>query len=211
MTLELQTESRDKSADLATLRSTGKVPAVYYGAGKDTVAITIDEQDFRKLYRTVGESSIFTLKTEAGDVDALIQDYQLHPVSEKVLHVDFKLVEAGVLLEVEVPIIFMGESPVEKTGVGTVTKVIQELPIEALPKDLPHDLTVDISVLQTIQDQILAKDIKLPAGVTLMIDPDTAIAVVSALREEVEETTEIDLSAIEATSEKKASKEEDSE
>lgn len=209
MTLELQTESREAGADLQALRDAGKVPAVYYGADKDTTSITIDEQEFRKLYREAGESTVITLKTTDGDIDALVQDYQLHPVSEQVLHVDFKAIEAGVALEVNVPLEFIGESEAEKTGLGTVTKVMQELPIEAMPKDLPHDIKVDISSLVTLQDQILAKDINLPAGVTLKVEPEEAVAVVSALQEETEEeATEVDLSAIEATGEKKADEEE---
>lgn len=204
MTLTLTAESRDSKTNLDQLRAQGKVPAVFYGSQADTTSITIDEMAFRKVYREAGESTVITLKTDAGDVEVLVQDYQLHPVKDQVLHVDFKAIVAGEAVTVNVSLEFTGEAPVEKSGQGTINTVLQEIEIEALPKDLPSHLEVDISSIENVSDHILAKDITLPAGVTLVTDPNEPVVVASGIREETDDegSTEIDFDSIQASGEK---------
>lgn len=205
MTFELTSKNRDAKADLAALRSEGLVPAVYYGAGKESTPITVNYVEFVKVFREAGESSMITLKTDNGEEQVIVQDIQQDPVKGNVLHVDFKVIEAGKLMEVTIPLEFVGESPAVKNGLGSLTKALQEIEIEVLPQDLPHGLEVDISVLTDLDAVIHAKDIKLPAG-TLLTDPEAVVALVSAAREETEEetATEIDFSAIEVQKKGKA-------
>lgn len=209
MTFELQTQPREAQVDLDTLRAEGNLPAVFYGASEASTPITLNYNNFVKVYREAGESTMLTLKTEKGDKQVLVQDLQLHPVSGKALHVDFKVVEAGKPIHVSIPLEFVGDAPAVKTGLGSLNKVAHEIEIEVLPKDLPSEITIDISSLETTDDQILAKDIVLPAG-ELITDPETVIAVISAAREESEDesSSEIDFSQIQV---QKKGKEETSE
>jgi len=91
---------------------------------------------------------------------------------------------------------------------GSLVKVLHEIDIEALPKDLPHNIEVDVSGITTLEDLIHVKDIKLPKGVTLVTDGEDVVALVAAAKEEVEEVV-VDLSAIEV--EKKGKKEDEEE
>lgn len=95
---------------------------------------------------------------------------------------------------------FVGVAPAIKDKGGILVKVQREIEIEAAPKDLPHEIEVDISKLVEISDVIHAKDLKLPAGVDLKISPEEVVASVSEPKEEKEEApTAIDMSAIEVS------------
>jgi len=195
--LTLTIEKRDLKAKLGDIRSTGKIPAVFYGRKEESTPIAMSEVDFMKTWRQAGESSIIVLKGVGEEHEALIHDIDLDPVTGKVRHADFYVIEKGKKLKVAIPIEFTGTAPAIKELGGILVKVLHEVEIEALPKDLPHTLTVDVSGLVDFDTQIKASDIKLPAGVTLEIDPEEVVALVSKPKEEVEETVPADLSTIE--------------
>ena len=88
------------------------------------------------------------------------------------------------VIRTHVPLEFVGESPAVKNDGGVLVKVVQELEVEALPQNLPHELTIDLSSLATIGSTLHVKDILLPAGVMLIADTDETIAVVDAPRSE---------------------------
>ncbi|MES3005325.1 MAG: 50S ribosomal protein L25 [Patescibacteria group bacterium] len=205
--VNLTIEKRQDSA--RATRAKGKVPAVFYGPKAPTTSISINEVDFLRVWRQAGESSIITLQGIDEDHDALIHDIDKDPVTGKIRHADFYVIEKGKKVKVGVPLEFIGVSAAVKDLGGSLIKVVHEIEIEALPKDLPHNLEIDISLLVTFADQIKAGDIKLPAGVMLVAEADEVIALVDAPRAEVEEeVAPVDLSAIEL-SEKKGKKEED--
>ncbi|CAN5131914.1 50S ribosomal protein L25 [soil metagenome] len=194
----LKAESRDKTIKLSDLRKAGLLPAVFYGKKEASTPISINMADFMKAWKQAGESSVISLETENGPVESLIHDIDIHPVTGVPRHADFYVFEKGHKVEVEVPIEFEGVSPAVKELGGTLVKVLHALKIEAMPKDLPHNLVVDIASLSSFESQILAKDIKLPSGVVSLTSEDEVVALVSAPREEKEEeTTPVDLSAIE--------------
>jgi len=199
MTFTLKAEKRDPKIKNEDLRNAGQIPAIYYGANKDSVSITINYAEFIKLYKEAGESSMITLTTPDGDKPALVCDFQKDAISGKIIHVDFKIIDASKPIEVAIPFEFVGESPAVHNGLGTMTKVMHEIEVRVLPKDLPHEITVDISVLVTLEDQILVKDLKLPAGVEVLSDAESAVVVMAAIREEKEEeaSAPIDFSQIE--------------
>jgi large subunit ribosomal protein L25 len=199
MTLTLSTAAREAAAKLDDVRAAGNIPAVIYGAGKDAVSIVVPEGEFIKVFREAGESTMIDLNTEGKTQQVLIQDVQTHPVSGNVLHIDFKVIEAGKAIEVTVPLEFIGESPAAKQNLGSLTKVLHEVDIEVLPKDLPSEIQVDVSSLATLEDQILVKDLQVPAGVTVLTEAEEAVAVITAAKEEEEEAPAeaIDFSQIE--------------
>lgn len=196
--LTLKAEIRDSASKLDEIRKAGKIPAVFYGKKEASTPISISKTDFLKVWQEAGESTVVTLETSDGNKESLIHDVDLDPVSGEPRHADFYIFDKTHKLEVELPIEFVGVAPAVKELGGTLVKVLHDLKIKALAKDLPHNLEVDISSLKTFEDQILAQDIKLPSGVELDLDPEEVIALVSAPREEKEEdTAPIDLSSIE--------------
>ncbi|MCC2630496.1 MAG: ribosomal rRNA E-loop binding protein Ctc/L25/TL5, large subunit ribosomal protein [Candidatus Paceibacter sp.] len=194
--LTIQFETRDTKGTTSALKKAGMVPAVFYGPKEKSTSISVKETEFRKVWKDAGESSIIVLKNGEEEHEALIQDVDVHPVTDTTQHVDFYVIEKGKKLEVSVPLEFVGVSAAVKDLGGILVKVLHELPIEALPKDLPHDIQVDISALSGLDSQILAKDLKLPAGVEIKIEPEDVIAAIAVAKEEVEEAP-ADISAIE--------------
>ena len=149
-----------------------------------------------------------TLKDATAEVDVLIHDVDVDPVSDIPRHADFYVFEKGKKLEISVPLTFVGVAPVVKDLGGSLVKALHELKISADPQHIPHSIEVDVSSLVDFDSQILAEQIKLPEGVDLVELPAEVVA--SGARpkeEEVEETTPVDLSSIEV--EKKGKKEEE--
>jgi len=207
--LSLKSEARDSKMKPAFLRKQGLIPAVFYGPKAKTTPITILQKEFRKIWREAGESSIVILETPAGKVSTLIHDVQFDPVKSDPIHADFYVIEEGKEVEVHIPIEFTGVAPAVKELGAMLIKVLHEVNIKAMPKDLPHNLTVDVSSLVALESQILVKDINIPKGVTLITHADDVVVSVAAARkaEEEEVVAPIDLTAIEV--EKKGKKEEE--
>ncbi|MEK9171934.1 MAG: 50S ribosomal protein L25, partial [Patescibacteria group bacterium] len=200
-------EIRDKQTKAEAVRKAGKVPAVFYGKKEASTAISVPKVDFLKVWKEAGESSVITLETPKGIKESLIQDVDLDPITGMPRHADFYVFEKGHKVDIELPLEFIGIAPAVKDLGGMFVKVLYKLKVEAMPKNLPHGIDVDISSLANFGDQILAKDIILPTGVELRENLEEVVALVSAPREEKEEeTAPIDLSEIEV---EKKGKEED--
>ena len=197
--LTLKAEIRDTHTEPESVRKAGKIPAVFYGKKEASTPISVPKADFLKVWKEAGESSVVTLETPEGSKESLIQDVDLDPVTGVPRHADFYVFEKGHKVEVELPIEFVGVSLAVKDLSGMFVKVLYKLKVKAMPKNLPHDINIDISSLANFGDQILAKDIVLPTGVELRENPEEVIALVSAPREEKEEEViaPIDLSEIE--------------
>lgn len=196
MTMTITAQLRDTKESLDALRAEGLVPAVYYGQGNDAVAITVNKQEMIKLWQDVGSSSIVDLQTPEGVQKVIIQDIQIHAVTQALLHVDFKVVDMTKSMEIAVPLVFIGEAPAEKDGLGMLNTAMDEIEIEVPAADLPQHIDVDLSSLKTLEDAIYASDIKIPASATLLSDPEALVVKVSEQKEEVEEEVEMDLSSI---------------
>lgn len=206
--LTINFEKRDKTHKLEALRAAGKLPAVFYGRKEQSTPITVSATEFLKVWKKAGETSIVELKGLGEDHQSLIKEIDVEPITGTIRHVDFYVIEKGKKLELSVPLTFVGVSAAVKELGGILIKVLHELKIEALPKDLPQSLEVDISSLATFENQVLAKDIKLPAGVELKEKPEEVVASVTEPKDEPEEpAAPVDLSAIEV--EKKGKKEEE--
>lgn len=217
MMLKLKAQARTAfGKKVQSLRDEGQIPAVFYGGPskgrankEETTAISIDASEFGKVLNKAGESTIISLELDGKGQDVLIHDVQADPISGRPVHVDFFVVSQDKELEVAVPLVFEGVSPAVKDLGGSLVKVLHELEIRALPKNLPHDIVVDISSLTSLDSQILIKDLKLPAGVESVLDLEEVVAAITEAGEEVaEEETPVDLSSIEV--EKKGKKEEES-
>ena len=205
--LTIATENRKKTEKPNALRKAGKLPAVYYGRKQASTPITVSAVEFSKVLKKAGESTVVTLKMAQGDMDSLIYGIDRDPVSDTIRHADFYVFEKDQKIKIKIPLEFTGVSPAVKELGAVLVKVLREVEIEATPKDLPHVLNVDISKLVTFENQVLAKDILLPAGVTLIAKPDEVVASVYEPKEEVVEVAPVDLSAIEVEKKGKEAKE----
>lgn len=209
----LTATKRSKTDKLAFIRNNGMIPAVVYGAQVENQPVSVLSSDFVKILKIAGETSTIVLdiagateKEKTVKVDVLIHEVQVDPIKGYPIHVDFLAIDMNKPVEVTIPLEFTGLAKAEKDGLGTLVKVLHEIDIEALPKDLPHNIVVDVTGIATLEDQIHVSDIKLPKGVTLITDGDEVAALVATAKEEVEEVV-IDLNAIEV--EKKGKKEEE--
>jgi large subunit ribosomal protein L25 len=195
MTITLQASKREGSP--SALRSQDIVPAVYYGAGSDAVSISVPLKEFIKVFKEAGETTAVTLQIGGEKITTLIHDIQRDPLSGAPTHVDFLIIDMNKEIEVAVPIEFIGLAEAEKNGLGTLVKVLHEVSVRALPANLPHGFTVDVSGIATLDDQIHAKDIVLGSGVTLVSNPEEVLALVTPFVEEKEEAPVFDPNAIE--------------
>lgn len=185
MKLHVDLRSGEKNS---AIRKEGNIPAVIYGKHMDTpLSIICKKNDFIKKFKEAGYSTPLTLEGKGVDQFVLIQDMQLDPVSDVVLHVDFLAVNKNEKVTTEVPVKLIGESPIEKLGEGKIQLLKDFIEVEAFPQDLPHDVQIDISVIEKMDDGIFVKDIKLSDKVEILDDLEQPLVTVLKLTEEVEE------------------------
>ena len=185
MATELKAESRTLvGKQVKNLRAKGFLPAVVYGEGIPAQSIVISKLQFEKAYAEAGESTIVTLDVDGKPYNVLIQDIAHDAVTGVPLHADFYAVRMDKLLRAKVPVEFIGESLAVKGESGILVKVLQELEVEALPKDLPHFLKADLSILATLGSRLFVKDITPPAGVKILADSGDVVVLVEAPRSE---------------------------
>ena len=170
------------------LRRAGRLPAVVYGHRVDAVSVAVDGRDFLKAFQKVGRNQLLDLQLGAEPPrKALVREVQRNPRDGNLLHVDFYQVNLTEKIESEVPIEFEGEIEIVVKGEADLLRGLHQLRVEALPTDLPPAITVDISGLKEVDDEIRVKDLKLPVGVEVLDDPEDLIVKVHEHREVVEE------------------------
>jgi large subunit ribosomal protein L25 len=178
------------------LRAAGRVPAVIYGHGEETRALTVDAHELSRLLARVHvENTILDIDIEGqGEVRALVREIQTHAYRDDVVHIDFYLVHAGEMLTVSVPLRFIGSAPGVKNG-GMLQHTLDEFEVRCLPAAIPEFLEVDISGLE-IGDSVHVSQIAVPENVEVLEDPDRTVCsllppTVSAVAEdeEAEEAT----------------------
>ena len=185
--VDLRTEEKNKA-----VRAAGNIPAVVYGKHMDKpLNIVCKKNDFIKKFKEAGYSTPLTLEGEHIDQFVLIQDMQLDPVSDVVLHVDFLAVNKNEKVTTEIPVKLFGESPIEKLGEGKIQLLKDFIEVEAFPQDLPHDIQIDISVIVKMDDTIFVKDIKLSDKVEILDDLEQPLITVLKLAEEEVEATPV--------------------
>ncbi len=206
--ISLTIEKRDITGKkVAAQRALGMLPAVVYGPKQKSLSIILSLKEFERIYKEAGESSVVELKGLEKPIQVLIHTVEYEPVTSVAYHVDFYAIEKGAKVQVAVPVVFTGESPAVKAGANLV-KILHEIEIEAEATKIPHDLTVDISTIKEFEDQIRVSEVVLPAGSTLVTNPEDVVVLAQEVKEEVEEVTEApDMDAIAV--EKKGKEEEE--
>jgi large subunit ribosomal protein L25 len=187
--MELKAEKREiLGSKVHALRTVGLIPAELYGQGSVNEHLTINEKEFNKVFKEAGESTVITLIADGKKIPVLIYDVIINPISDKVEHIDFYIVNMNEAIETMVPFEFTGESMAVKAQGGVLVKSMHEVEVRALPANLPHAIQVDLSVLANIHDAIHVKDLKVANGVKLLAEPDAVI--VAVMEQEVEEVVE---------------------
>lgn len=173
------------------LRYAGKIPAVLYGHEVTTQNLELSENEFRKVLKQAGESTIITLSVDGNPTPVLIHDVHDHYLTDQPIHVDFFAVNMKEKLTATIPLHFEGESMAVKTLGGILIKNITELEVECLPIDLPASIIVDISSLKTFEDSIRVADINVGDKVEVKAAGEELIVSVTPPRSE-EEMKELD-------------------
>ncbi|MDD5760706.1 MAG: 50S ribosomal protein L25 [Candidatus Pacebacteria bacterium] len=166
------------------LRQKGWIPAILYGGkAMESCPLEVRAQDFRNVYKKAGDTNIIGLVIEGQgkneEKNVLVQNISSHFLTGLPLHIDFYEVEMDKLVKAHIPIILVGEASAVSAKGGVLVKSMNEVEVEALPKDLPHEIPVDISILTEFGQTIYIRDIKFPSGVKVLIDGNTPVVSVS--------------------------------
>lgn len=171
------------------LRKQGLMPAVLYGHNVANASLTVKKAEFDKALRKAGESSIIDLVTDDGKSHpVLIHDIQLHYLTSEPIHADFYQVSMTEKLKAKVALEFVGEAPAVKAQGGVLVKILNEVEVQCLPVDLPHNITVDISSLTDFSKTIHVKDLKISDKVQITTPAEETVAKVQPPRDVEAET-----------------------
>lgn len=186
--MELKTQERNiLGKKVKNLRSDGQIPAELYGKGIENKHLSVGSKDFTKVFREAGENTVVTLDVNGKEkLPVLISGVHLDHLKNEVIAVDFHKINMDEKIEAEIPVELEGEAPAIKKGLNIV-KVMNEIPVSAIPANLPHEFTIDISGITDEGDAIHVKDLKIGEGVKVLVSGDSVIVIANKMREEKEE------------------------
>jgi large subunit ribosomal protein L25 len=175
-----------KGKTVSKLRNKGKIPAVMYGHNLKSTDLEVDAREFTKVFKQAGESTLVNLNVEGKSLPVLIQDVQNHYLQGQPIHIDFYAVNMDEKLKATIPFRFVGESMAVKAMAGILVKNLSEVEVECLPGDLPHDIEVNISTLNTFDDAVHVRELKVSDKVKILANPDEVVVNVTPPRSEEE-------------------------
>ncbi|MBU4339185.1 50S ribosomal protein L25 [Patescibacteria group bacterium] len=198
----LEAASRDvKSKSRKSTNMERVIPAVVYGHGLKSQSIAIPLFSFEKIFKKAGTNTLISLKLNSGKKQVLIYDYQQDPVSDQFIHVDFYAVKMDEKIEAAIPLKFIGIPGAVKDKGGVLVKNMEDVKVRCLPVDLPHEIEVDLSVLNSFEDRIRISDLKVGGGVEILIEDKMQVVANAILpkeeKEEVEGKPEENVQAVE--------------
>jgi large subunit ribosomal protein L25 len=170
------------------LRRQGKLPAVVYGHGVSPIAITLDEHETTLALAGLSASTIVTIQLDGAQHAALVREKQRDYVKNRLIHIDFQVVSLTEKIRAAVRVDLHGESPAVKEFNAVIVQQVNQVEVEALPRDLPERFVVDIAKLAEIGDSITVGDLEVSNKVTVLVPAEEIIVVATgAAPEEVEE------------------------
>jgi large subunit ribosomal protein L25 len=166
---------------VSQLRKSGRVPAVIFGHGIESIPVSLDAQEFDHIRRTIHSNTIVELKIDGKTKQrVLVHGIQIEPRHRRLVHVDLFALISGEEVTVDVPLHATGESlAVVRLG-GTLLFAVDHVKVRAQPENLPESLEFSIESLVDFDAAIHLRDLKLPDGITLLSDPDEVVAKVAA-------------------------------
>ncbi len=188
--MELSVQKRTHFGKQAkSLRKQGFVPAVVYGKHlAQPLHISIEKIPLVRAYQKAGYSTALQLKWDGINELVLFHDMTADPVTDHAVHVDFLAVKSDEKVRAEVPVILIGESPVEKLNLGTIQQILMQVEVEAFPMDLPSNIEFDISVIDHVGMVVHVKDLKVSNKVEIIDDLESPVVTSAEFEEEKEET-----------------------
>jgi large subunit ribosomal protein L25 len=186
-TLNATTRAETGKGVARKLRASGQVPAVIYGHAREALSLTLDARELSRLLDRISAANTVVEVTFGGRPSrTLIREIQRHPVKRHVLHVDFQELVAGETVTVKVPLVLVGTAEGVRSGGGVLDHSLHSIEIEADPVNIPNHIDVDVSALG-IGDSIHVRDLTLPAGITVLDDPDASVLTIQLSRAAIEE------------------------
>jgi len=185
MSALLQVQSREETSKggLKKIRASGQVPGVVYGKGLEAPSrISVEGKKLTELLRSNPYAVIELDIPGAGKQSAMLSELQRDPISRQVTHVDFRSIDLNEKISTSARLDFVGVSPGEKEG-GMLQTVLHEIDIECYPKDIPAAIEADVGSLG-MGEHLTIGQLKLPAGVVALQDPDTVVVAVLAPQKE---------------------------
>jgi large subunit ribosomal protein L25 len=198
LTLGVKTRSAVGKTDTRELRAGNLIPAVLYGHGTETKHVRLNPQEFEKMYRQAGESTLIDLQVdEQPPVPVLVSELQRNPLTREITHVDFHQVRMDEKIYAEVKLHFVGTAPAEKEIGGILVTNLDSVEIECLPGDLIDELEVDLSTLKNFHDVIHVSDLNDSDAIKITNGPDEVVALIQEPRTEadVEASSTVELVA----------------
>jgi large subunit ribosomal protein L25 len=186
MSLVIATEKRDVFGKNASyrIRRTGRIPAILYGEGKDSVPLVLSKKDVIQILKSdLGLNSLFKISFGSEERDVMIKDVQIDAITDEVMHADLIQIDMTKSIRVAVPIELVGEAVGVKTEGGFIDFMTRELLIECLPALIPEHFAVDVSALH-LHQSLKAGDVAMPEGIRLITEPGVVIALVQMPAEE---------------------------
>ena len=188
--LEAQTREAGNKGMARRVRMGGKIPGVVYGAGKDSLPVSVDpRQVLRILHSDTGHNTIFDLNLSGENTKAMIVDWQYEPIKGKLLHIDLQRIAMDKVLRGEVPIMLQGVPAGVKTEGGILEQMLREVEIECLPGDIPSHIDVDVTEL-AFGKVIRVSDLPHSEKLKFLTDENQPVAHVTSVKEEVVATPE---------------------
>ena len=173
---------------VGALRREGRLPAVIFGGHAESTPVETDTSVFQKGYRRWGQTTLLSLTgIDGGEVPVLVHGVSREPRTGSLLHVDFARVSLTEKTHADVPLHFVGESPAVRTHGGVMVHALSEVRIEAFPQDIPHQIDVDLSKIEQIEDTLYVRDLVVDATkIEILNDADQVVAKAVAPRAEEE-------------------------
>jgi large subunit ribosomal protein L25 len=185
ITIEAQPRDSRGKNEARRLRAAGNAPAVIYGSGGASVAVSVSPKEINRILRSkTGHNTIFNLDiTDVENTPVMIIDWQLDPIKDTLLHVDLKRIDLTKRIRVKIPIHTTGEPKGVKLQGGLHEAITREIEIECLPDDIPEGFTVDVTELMLGQG-IRANEVALTGSMQLISNPESVLSHVVALKAE---------------------------
>jgi large subunit ribosomal protein L25 len=184
--LDAQPRTAGTKNDARRVRREGKVPAVVYGAGKQSISVSVDPRQVSRILNSrTGHNTVFdlALEGESERTKAMIVDWQYEPIKGALLHIDLKRIAMDQKLKVNVPIALVGEPEGVKTQGGILEQIFREVEVECLPGDIPN--AVELNVSELVFGMVLrVSDLPVNPKIKFTSDPNQPVAHVITIKEE---------------------------
>jgi len=163
------------------IRKQAQIPATVYGKGVKSASVAVAADVFGKVYGEAGETGLIELHVDKDTRPVLIHHVQIDPVTSHPLHIEFHQVDLKEKVHAKVPVELVGEAPAVAQKLGVLLAVLNDIEVEALPTELPERITVDVSKLTEVNQEVKVSDLKVAGDVTVLTDAGLTVVKVGSL------------------------------